>query len=368
MTSALYPISHMSSQVPSPADAPPASPPLRLAVVGCGAVTERYHLPALLASPLVQIAGFIDPVVGRAEALASRGGGAFATDDHRQLPGDVDLALVAVPNAWHEPVAVDLLRAGVHVLVEKPMARTVAECDRMLAAAAAGRATLAVGHDFRFFPVAQAARALLAARPLGAIRHVDVRQGAGTRWPCLTPGALLPESGGGVVISFGVHTLDLLLWWLGDLEVIEYRDDSAGGVEAECECEMRLANGVPLHLEFSRRRALRDTLIAECERGTIEIGIYEPAIIRLSLAAGGPPIDGAVADPDFDHAPLVTVFGRQLADLVDAIRSGRPPLVGGAEGRRAVALAEACYAARTPLRRSWDYPEAYAVVPQVVLR
>jgi predicted dehydrogenase len=356
----------MPSPVHFPADITPAQPPLRLAIVGCGAVTERYHLPALLASPLVQVVGFVDPVVSRAQAFAARVEGAFATNSHLPLPGSVDLALVAVPNAWHEPVAVDLLRAGVHVLVEKPMARTVTECDRMLAAAAEGHATLAVGHDFRFFPVAQAAHELLAARPLGAIQHVDVRQSAGTRWPCLTPGALLPESGGGVVISFGIHTLDLLRWWLGDLEVTSYRDDCAGGVEAECECELRTAEGATLHLELSRRRPLRDTLIAECERGTIEIGIYEPAMIRLSLSSGGPPVEGVVRDPGFDEAPLVTVFTRQLADVVNAIRCGRPPLVDGNQGRRAVALAQACYEKRTPLRRSWDYPEAYALAAPAV--
>jgi predicted dehydrogenase len=93
--------------------------------------------------------------------LAEQSGAPLALASHLDLPGEVDLAIVAVPNAMHEPVSVDLLTAGVHVLVEKPMARTVAECDRMIAAARSTGALLAVGHDFRHFPIARFARDLL---------------------------------------------------------------------------------------------------------------------------------------------------------------------------------------------------------------
>src|SRR5439155_22566294 len=118
--------------------------PLRLAVVGCGAVTERYHLPAIAASSDVAVAAFVDPVVGRARSFASRWSGGRALSDYREVADLADLAIVAAPNHWHEPIAVDLLRRGIHVLVEKPMARTRAECDRMIDAAAEGGAVLAV--------------------------------------------------------------------------------------------------------------------------------------------------------------------------------------------------------------------------------
>ena len=104
---------------------------LRVGVVGCGAVAERYHLPALLASDDVEVVAMVDPVLERAQALAGRAGVPEAYADHGDLAGRVDLAVVAVPNAFHVTVATDLMRAGVDVLVEKPMARTVAECDEM---------------------------------------------------------------------------------------------------------------------------------------------------------------------------------------------------------------------------------------------
>jgi len=335
---------------------------LRLGVVGCGAVTERYHLPALIASPDVEPVAFVDPALERARALATRAGAPFAFSSHHELPGKIDLAVIAVPNAHHERVAVDLLAAGVHVLVEKPMARTAAECDRMLASAAATGAVLAVGHDFRQYPVAGFARALFSARLMGAVRRVDVQQSAGGRWPCVSAAVLSPDAGGGVLMDFGVHILDLLLWWLGELQVRAYRDDAAGGVESECECQLALENGAPVHLELSRTRALRDTAVIECEHGSVELGVFEPAVVRLRLPGARSSLDARVPDPEFERAPLHVVFARQLADVVEAIRTGRPPLVSGVEGRRVVALVEACYARRRPLRRTWDYPEVYASI------
>jgi predicted dehydrogenase len=339
----------------------PGGARLRFGVIGCGAVTERYHLPSLQASPDVELTGFADSTPARAAGLTARAGTGRAVGDYRELLGTIDAALVAVPNAWHEPVASDLLRAGVHVLVEKPMARTTAECDRMLAAAAERSAVLAVGHDFRYFPVAGFARGFFAAGLLGEIRRVDLRQSAGGRWPYASTAVLSPSAGGGVLLDFGVHLFDLMLWWLGAIEPATYRDDAEGGVESESEAELRLAGGAPVHVELSRSRLMRDTLIVEGERGTVEIGVFEPALVRLT-PRGGRNLAGTAPDPRFERAPLRTVFDRQLADFVQAVRTGASPLVSGSEARRAVALVEGCYARRQPLRFPWSWPEARAAV------
>lgn len=333
---------------------------LRVALVGCGAVAEYYHLPALLACPDVEVVALVDPSVERARALAQRANAPYTFSNHGELVGRVDLAVVAVPNALHEAVAYDLLAAGVHVLVEKPMGRTTAECDRMIAAAAARRVVLAVGHDFRFFPIARFAKDWFAAAPLGPIRRVDVRQSAGNRWPSVLPDVLSRNAGGGALITFGIHLVDLLCWWLGELRVVAYRDDAMGGVEAEAECEFALADGAPVLLELSWLREMRDTAIVECARGTVEIGIHEPAVIRVSVGDASTLV-GNVPDQTFERAPLRTVFRRQLEDVVTAIRGAGAPLIGGLDGRRAVGIVEACYAMRQPLTRPWNYPQAYSV-------
>jgi predicted dehydrogenase len=334
---------------------------LRVGIVGCGAVAERYHLPALAASPDVEVAACADPAIDRARALSARAGG-VATADHRDLIGLADVAIVAAPNAHHERVVVDLLAGGLHVLVEKPMARTAAECDRMITAAREHARVLAVGHDFRWFPIAEYAHDLFASGALGPVRRVDVQQSAGGRWPYASTAALQPSAGGGVLLDFGVHLLDLLLWWLGDLRPLRYRDDRAGGVETDCEIDLELPGAVPVRIDLSRCRTLRDTVLVECERGRVELGVFEPAVCRLFLDGVARPLAGSVADLEFDRAPIRTVFGRQLADVVRAIRGATLPRIGGEDGRRVVSLVEACYAMRTPLERPWDFPAAYAAV------
>lgn len=334
---------------------------LRLGIVGCGAVTERYHLPAVAVSRDVELVGLADPQLTRAAALAETYGAPLVVADHGELVGKVDAAIVATPNRLHAPVAGDLARAGVHVLVEKPLARTTAECDQIAAAARAGGVVAAVGHDFRHFPVAGTARAILAAGILGDVQDVELRQGTGGRWPYASTYVYSrQEAGGGVLIDFGVHMLDLLGWWVGDLTVKSYRDDAAGGVETECELLLETSGGAPVRLELTRLRAMRDTTIVRCERGVLEIGIFEPAMLRLGVAGGPGALVGGVPDPEFEEAPLRTVFERQLADFARAVNDRGEPLVPLAEGRRAVALVEGSYARREPLRRPWDWPESYA--------
>jgi predicted dehydrogenase len=332
---------------------------VRVGVVGCGAVTERYHLPALLACSAVNLVAMVDTSIERAQLLAARVGAPLVLSEYASLPGKIDLAIVAVPNALHEKVAVSLLQAGVHVLVEKPMARTSIECDRMLVAAAHSRAVLAIGHDFRHFPVARFTKEFFAADLLGTIQRVNVQQSTGIRWPYASGAALLPEAGGGVLIDFGVHLLDLLLWWLGDLRPVACRHNAAGGVETECELELVLLSGAPVHFELSRTRRLRNTIIIEGEHGTLEVGVFDPTVLNLSLSGQSATLSGALQDPEFQQSPLRTVFGRQLADTVAAVQGRNEPLVGGGEGRRVVKLVEDCYALHQPLRFTWDYPEAY---------
>ena len=330
------------------------TPTLRLGLVGCGAVAEQYHLPAIMATPGLRLVACADTDFVRAAALAAQTG-ATPFAGYQDLRRHVDAAIVTVPNAAHAAVSVGLLDAGVHVLVEKPMARSSEECLQMIAAAGRSGATLAVGHDFRQFPIARCAPAIFQDDLLGAVRRVDVRQSAGSRWPARTTSALTASAGGGALLTFGVHLLDLLLWWLGDVQPIAYADDAAGGVEAECEADLVLtSSGAPIALTVSRRRALRDTTIIDCERGSLEIGIHQPAVLRLTPRSGSLAVTGTVEDAVFARAPLRAAFERQLRDFMDAIRQGRPPLVTGADGERVVALIEGCYARWQPLRLPWE--------------
>src|SRR5215470_16996596 len=136
----------------------PAPSQVRLAVIGCGAVSTIHHLPAIHASRRAEAVLLVDADRRRAEALARRYGVPEVATDARAAVGKAEGAIVALPNHLHAPVAIDLLSRGVHVLVEKPMAMNVAEADAMIAAAATWSRRLAVGLEFRYFAGARFVR------------------------------------------------------------------------------------------------------------------------------------------------------------------------------------------------------------------
>ena len=334
----------------------------RMAVIGCGAVVEHHHLPALAADPDVEVAALVDRDVARARRLAARWGAREAAAELGGVASRFDGAIVALPNHLHAPVSCELLRRGIHVLVEKPMAPTVAECDAMIAAAAEGRSTLAVGLEFRFFASTELVRDLLSQALLGELRGFDLRQGVVPRWPFASDFALRRETaGGGVLADFGSHVLDLLLFWLGEWEEVDYADDARGGLESDCELALTLRGGLAGRVEISRTRDLANVCRFEGERGTLEVGVWDPApevalhLPGSALRFAGRADAGAAADATFQGA-----FRRQLADFVAAARTGSRPRVPGEEGRRAIALVEACYARRRRLEPPWEEPPELA--------
>ncbi|HKV12017.1 MAG TPA: Gfo/Idh/MocA family oxidoreductase [Thermoanaerobaculia bacterium] len=334
----------------------PKPPKLRLAVIGCGAVATIHHLPAIAASERVEAVVLVDADAGRAKALASRFGVAETATDYRAVVGRVDGAVIALPNNLHAPVAVDLLRQGVPVLVEKPMAVNGREADEMIAASEASGAVLAVGLDFRFFDASVFVRDLLRDGLIGPVRRFDLRQGVITRWPFASNFILKKETaGGGVLADFGVHVLDLLLWWLGDWTEVEYWDDAQGGLESDCDLRLTMRSGAIGTVEISRTRNLRNSCIFEGERATLEAGVWDSdPLIRLSIAGSEISLAGHARKPGGDGLEFRQAFIRQIDDFASAITEKREPFVPGREGRRSLDLIDACYAKRRFLELPWS--------------
>lgn len=333
---------------------------ISLAIIGCGAVTERGHLPAATRVENVQITLLVDKNRSRAEELARQYHVPHVAEDCTQVWDKVDAAIVALPHYLHAPVSIDLLERGLHVLVEKPMAISTTECDAMIRAAEQNEAVLAVGLTRRFLWSAQFTKAILDVGLLGTIESFDVREGFAYNWPVASDFFFRKEmAGGGVLIDTGVHTLDTLLWWLGDVASFEYLDDNYGGVEADCELHVVMDNGATGIVELSRTRHLRNTAIIRGKKGTLEIHLHTNKI-RFRPRGVGFEAVGNVS-PDSQRAQpeqsLVDLLSAQLADWVDAICNGNSPYVSGVEGRRSIALIEACYAQRKPLVPPWVVPD-----------
>ncbi len=191
---------------------------MRVALFGSGWIMD-YHARGVLEHPdgeLVAAANWREESLA---ALAARHGIPRTTTRWRGLADDpgVDAVIIGTPNSLHAPQAIACLEAGKHVLVEKPMARTLAEAEAMIAAADRSGARLMVAHCWRFHPDVRALRERVAGGELGTIvktRGYGVHKAWGPKGWFLDP----ELAGGGALVDMGVHAIDTARYLLGDPE------------------------------------------------------------------------------------------------------------------------------------------------------
>jgi len=297
---------------------------LRVAVVGVGHL-GKHHARILSAMPDVQLVAVVDTHLGRASEIASEYG-TRASMDVRELAGKVDAVTIAVPTELHRGIALPFLAAGIPVLVEKPMARSLAEADEMIAAAAKSGAILAVGQTERFNPAVAVAR-----EHLTNPRFIEVhRLGA------------FPERSLDIDVVFDVmiHDLDVIL----SVVTSEVASIDAVGVPVLtskfdiANVRLRFANGCIANLtasRISRERVRKIRFFQPDAYISIDYAAQKVEKFTINRLLGIPKIDGGDV-PVTNEEPLV----RELTDFVDAVRLKRSPLVDGAQGRRALALAD----------------------------
>lgn len=298
---------------------------VRIAVVGVGAL-GCHHARILSTLPGAALVAVADTDRARAEEIAAAHG-TRPLFDAADLHGLVDAVTLAVPTAIHREVALPFLEAGIPVLVEKPMARSVEEADEMLASAARSGAMLAVGHTERFNPAVDAARALLV-NP----RFIEVhRLGA------------FPERSLDIDVVFDlmIHDLDVVLSLVpSEIESIE-----AVGVPVLTQridianARLRFANGCIANLtasRISRDKVRKIRFFQPAAYVSIDYAAQKLEMWKLVVGAGPMPTIHGGEVPVQSGEPLQ----RELADFVQAVASGRAPLVTGEQGRRALGLAQ----------------------------
>jgi len=328
----------------------------RLAIIGCGAVVDHHLAPALKRVgwvPSVLIDTSPDRINAVARKLGSKAKSALTGSDWRNMLDQFDAAVIAVPHSLHAPIGLGLLEAGKHVFMEKPLATTVADSERLIAAALTKGVTLSVGLLRRYLRIARWTKALLDSGTLGEIKSFDVREGFVFNWDTSTDAVLRPNlSGGGVLMDTGAHTLDLVTWWFGDVVSLDYRDDAEGGVEADCVLQCNMKSGAVGRIELSRTRELRNTVRINGTKGFVDVHLYKNEVLAGSpnaLAFTHDGIVGSHMEPQF----FPELFDAELADFKTSVTTGTKVGVSGADGVKSVDLIERSYKARQPLQSPW---------------
>lgn len=298
--------------------------PLRLAVIGVGHLGQ-HHARLIAASPDVELVGVVDLRPDRAAEIAGKYGTAVLADVADVLSKNVDAVVIAAPTAVHVDLAIPLVEAGVAVLVEKPMAASLSDADRLIEAAERRGSIVAVGHTERFNPAVSAAIPLVSSP-----RFVEVHR-LGT----------FPERSLDIDVVFDlmIHDLDLLLAVVeSDVASVE-----AVGVRVLtprvdiANARLRFASGCIANItasRISRERVRKVRFFQPDSYVSIDYAAQEVDVYRLVAKNGRPAIEGGALTIAREE-PLA----RQLADFIDAVRSRRPPTVTGRDGRDALALA-----------------------------
>jgi predicted dehydrogenase len=269
----------------------------------------RYHAEKFARLPGVELS-VVDPDPARAKIA-----------DYREVIGKVEAAVIAVPTPLHHEVACAFLDRGVHLLVEKPLAATLAEADELVELAARRKTLLQVGHVQRYSPAFQALAARIE-RPL----FIDAERLSGFK----SRGAEVD-----VILDLMIHDLDLAI----SLARAEVERMSACGFRVLtgdidiASARIEFANGCVADLSASR----------VSQAGVRKFRVFEPGLyVSADLQAGKLRYvrqqGGAIQETEEEHT-AGDALEAQARAFIDAVRGGKPPAVDGAEGRRVLRLA-----------------------------
>jgi len=327
---------------------------VRFGIVGTGMI-GKYHAQAVREAAGAELVAVCRGNPGQTEAAAKEYGVPCEPSyDALLARRDVDAVCIATPSGLHAAQVVAAARAGKHVLVEKPMALTLADADAMIEACRAAGVRLGVALQRRTDPTFLAVRAALDGGELGRLvlgtttipyvrpqSYYDSAAWRGT-WA---------QDGGGALMNQGIHLADLLVWFMGDVKEVDARAATlahdievedcvaarltfAGGALGSLVATTAAAPGFPHRVEIY---GTRGGLQIEGEDVVRWDGESAPRVLPRGPS---PAAAGAGAAPTgIKHEGHV----RLVADLVAAVRDRRAPIVPGEEGRKSLALVLAVY-------------------------
>lgn len=328
--------------------------PIRLGIVGCGAVVEDMHLEAIEQCSEFAITHLIDSELGRAEKLLSRCPGAVVSRSMAEARDAMDAVLIATPPHTHLALAKEAFAQGFDVICEKPLANTPEECRDMVCAAEVAGKVLAVGQNFRFYPIRRRLKELLQEHQLGQITHIRATEGKPYRWQSVTGYTVKRELvPGGVLLNAGVHTLDSILYWLGDPVSFDYKDDAVGGLESNCSMNLAFAQGATASFEISRTCNLPYEIVVDAEHGSLRFSTNATHEYTVTT-----PLAGQAEKKSLSQVSLRDCVAEQYRDFAHAIKNRSHPFVHGAEGSRVIEWVDAMYASKRarPLPAAAPFP------------
>jgi UDP-N-acetyl-2-amino-2-deoxyglucuronate dehydrogenase len=336
---------------------------MRVGIIGCGRIA-RNHVSALRGIAGVDVAAVVDVDPDRARTFAARHGVPRCyADADRMFAAGLDAVAVCTPHAAHEAGVLAAARYRTHVLCEKPVAVSVGQARRMVAATAAAGVRFGVLFQRRFWPAAARIRRAIDEGRLGepVCGGVLVRLNRDARYYAEPGRGRQVTEGGGVLMTQAIHHIDLLQWFMGPVRRVTGRcatlvhrgvidvEDTAGavvefasGAIATVQAGTTFRPGLGAQVWVSDARG-RTASVMEFPEG---VGFTDASTIPgEETFATGPRAGGTFDLPLAEiHDHLSPYHAMQIEDFIAALRDGREPAVTGHEAVRSLEIVEAIYA------------------------
>jgi len=317
---------------------------VRWGLIGAGDIAARRVAPALRDSPGSAFAAVARAHADQAAEFAQRHGASRWYAGWREMLADpeLDAIYVATPVRLHAEQAVAAAEAGKHVLCEKPMALDVAGCERMIAAARDRGVKLGVAYYRHHYPVVARLRELIASGEIGRPVLAQVQAFELFDPPPDHPRAWLlkkSEAGGGPMMDFGCHRIEVLLDVLGPVAEVRGRPANVRfherEVEDTCVAHLRFRSGAEAVLAVTHAaQESRDAVQVFATRGSAHVDVLNLGRLRVVTPEGV---------REERHPPHANLHQPLIEDFVAAVRTGRPPAVTGEIGREVNRVLAAIY-------------------------
>jgi predicted dehydrogenase len=313
---------------------------MKLLIIGGGAVSEAFHIPAaikLLGNENVFVS---EPSKSRQEYIKSKYDLKQIYSDYKEILNMVDAVIIATPPHLHAEILRDCLDLNKSVMCEKPA--TLSSEEGFLAMQHKTK-NISTGmcHTYRLFPNRVFVHELIKNGYFGDTIHININEGSPADWPTITGYCFRKElASGGVLMDAGIHSLDFILWCLGEIKSFYYIDDAIGGLESNASMQLKFENQSTADYRISRTCELSNTIEISGKNKKVILDIFE---MNKIIENGN---ERELTADERGNIPLLdwsNIGEYQLKKFFESIKNNKPHFCSIEEGIRAVETIEYCY-------------------------
>lgn len=336
----------------------PRTAPYRVGVVGAGAIAQACHIPGYIRNKHCVLAAFTDPALARHKEIEEkfphvRG---YTSLDEMLAKEDLDIVSVCTPNKYHAASTIAALKAGCHVLCEKPIAASLQEADRMIATAKQSRKKLMIGFSHRLYRGPNTCKQMLQKKVIGKPFMIRVRFAHGGPYPGWAKDKWFYEpdiAAGGAMLDMGIHAIDLALWLYGPVTAVSAKAATLIkriAVDDNAVLLLEFASGALGYVEVGwtskpgftgfELYGTEGSLICDYVRG-----------LQLCSGKASAGTDSVNEWKMIDDKPATGGWSIEIDYWMDIVMGKRPLTMDGAAGRAALEVALAAYKSSRTGRR-----------------